>query len=226
MSDLSRRTFSKQTLTLGGALSLVTLLGLQGKTRGAGFDPTLWKNNKFLKRDDVDAALKSLYVTYDSTYPYDHKFNETITKTQLRTLQFCIMKGIEKDYVKHYITTMQPLLQRIKKLVEQEGPEKGIYSMFEGTSCSYQLYERINIKENERSFPCPYKAMLGHCKKYLKAPSASTGEYESVFTITWNDVCSKWCIPVWTGFAESIGITIAAQPGEICTVKVIKPEQS
>jgi len=165
------------------------------------------KKNKVLQRDDLDDALKSLFMTYDSTRPYPHKFNETITKAQLEALECYILKGVEKEYVEHYITTMSPILKRIKQLVEKEGAEKGLVSMFEGTTCSYQLFERINVKPGERSFPCPYKGKLEDCKKWL-----------GTFTINWEDVCNKWCIPTWSGFAKEIGININIQPGEECRV--------
>jgi hypothetical protein len=207
MTGLSRRTFGRQTLLL----SCLTVLSLPG-TAMAFFDKV--KKDAFLKRDDLGDAIKSLYMTYNCTTPYPHKFNEVLTKTQLRSLQFNIDKGIEKDYVSHYITTMEPLLQRIKKLAEKEGAEKALYSMFEGTSCSYQLFERINVTPGQRTFPCPYKELLGYCKKYLQT-----------FTIEWEDVCSKWCTPVWSGFADRIGITLSVQPGETCTVKLANPKQ-
>ena len=209
MTDLSRRNLGKQVLKWGALLTLFPVMNVPGKAR-AFFDN--WKKNEFLKRDDLSSALKSLYVTYDTIKPYPHKFNETVSKTQLRSLEFCISRGIDKEYVDHYIATLTPLLQRIKKHVQQEGAEKGLFSMFEGTSSSYQLFERINIKVRERSFPCPYKEMLTHCKKYLKT-----------FTIEWNDVCSRWCNPTWTGFADCIGIKVAVEPGVTCTVKLIPP---
>ena len=207
MTELSRRTFGKQTLLL----SCVTALSLPG-TAVAFFDKV--KKDTFLKRDDLGDAIKSFYMTYNCTTPYPHKFNEVLTKTQLRSLQFNIDKGIEKDYVQHYITTMVPILQRIKTMIEKEGPEKGLYGMFEGTTCSYQLFERINVTPGQRTFPCPYKELLGYCKKYLQT-----------FSIEWEDVCSKWCTPVWTGFADKIGIKLSVQPGDTCTVKLLKPKK-
>jgi hypothetical protein len=208
MSHISRRTFGKKALQYGGALSVLTVLNFP-ETTLAFLDKM--EKTPFLKRDDVHHALKSLFMTYDSTTPYPHKFNETITKTQLGTLEFCIAKGIEKDYVDHYVATMDPLMQRIKKMVDKTGPEQGLIGMFEGTTCSYQLYERIDIKPGERSFPCPYKVMLERCKKYLPGQ----------FTIAWEDVCNKWCVPTWSGFASKIGIKIKARPAETCSLKLV-----
>ena len=208
MTQFTRRNFGKKTLKWGGALSLITALNLPGIACAFDYLKPM-KKNKILERDDLGDALKSLFTTYDSTFPYPHKFNETITKAQLRGLEFYVLKGLEKEYVDHYIYTMGPILKRIKKLVEKEGPEKGLLGMFEGTTCAYQLFERINIKPGERFFPCPYMETLEHCKKYL-----------GTFTIEWKDICNKWCIPTWSGFAKEIGINIIIHPGLECRVKL------
>ncbi|MEI6127940.1 MAG: hypothetical protein WCQ99_15440, partial [Pseudomonadota bacterium] len=168
----------------------------------------------FLNREDLSDALKSLYMTYDATSPYPHKFNEVLTKTQMRTLQFHITNGIEKEYVAHYLTTLEPLLKKIKALVDTEGAEKGLYSMFEGTPAGYQLLERIDVQPGRRTFPCPYKEMLANCKKYLLT-----------FSIEWNDVCSRWCTPTWTGVADRLGIPLSVTPGETCTVALLNQKQ-
>jgi len=36
----------------------------------------------------------------------------------------------------------------------------------------------------------------------------------------WEDVCRKWCIPSWQGFASVIGVKITVQTGETCNVKL------
>jgi hypothetical protein len=213
MTDLNRRNFAKQTATWGGAaLTLLTVFNFPRAAWGAGPGNPLQaiKENPFVQREDLSDALKSFYMTYDSTSPYPHKFNDVISKGQLETLEFFISKGLVKEYAEHYVATMAPVLQRVKQIVEKEGPDKGLWGMFEGTSCGYQLFERINVKPGERSFPCPYKTALENCKKWLP----------DRFTMEWQDVCNKWCIPTWTGFAQGMGIKIAIQTGEICTVKL------
>jgi hypothetical protein len=208
MTQVSRRDFGRNTFKWGGTLTLLTVLNFPAMAQTFDYLGPI-KKNKVLQRDDLDDALKSLFMTYDSTRPYPHKFNETITKAQLRGLEFYILKGLEKEYAEHYVTTMGPILKMIKKGVEKEGAEKALLGMFEGTTCSYQLFERINVKPGERSFPCPYKGKLDDCKKWL-----------GTFTINWEDVCNKWCIPTWSGFAKEIGITLTIHPGEECSVKL------
>jgi hypothetical protein len=211
MTQPERRNFFKQTIKWGGALTLFTVLNSPRVVWVAGPGNPLQtiKENTFLQRDDLADALKSLYMTYDSTSPYPHKFNDVISKGQLECLEFFISKGMDKEYVAHYIAVMAPVLQNIKQGVEKEGPEKSLYGLFEDTS-AYQLFERIEEKPGERSFPCPYKRALENCKKWLP----------NRFTMEWKDVCNKWCIPTWQGFAKVIGVNIAVQPGEICIVKL------
>jgi hypothetical protein len=98
----------------------------------------------------------------------------------------------------------------IKGWVPQQGPDKALYGMFEGNSCNYQLFEKIEVKEGERLFKCPYKEMLEIV--------STLGTHK----ITWDDVHNKWCIPLWKGFAEKIGIEIEVFPGETCRVKLKK----
>jgi hypothetical protein len=214
MKELERRDFAKQTLKWGGALTLLTVFNPLGAAWGAGSSMgnplKALQKNPFLQRDDLQDALKSLYMTYDSTSPYPHKFNDVISKGQLEFLELIVSKGLEKKYVEHNITTMKPILMRVRKMVEKEGPDKALYGMFEGTTCSYQLMERIDVKQGERSFPCPYKAALERCKKWLP----------NRFFMKWEDVCNKWCIPSWQGFASVIGVKITIQTGEKCIVKL------
>jgi hypothetical protein len=205
MSELTRRAFGKGTLQYGGALSILTVLNFP---RAAWAFQTR-KDSTFLQRDDLEHALKFLYTTYDSTSPYPHKFNDVLVKYHLVALDFFILKGLEKEYVEHYIETMEPLLRRIGKSVQQDGPEKGLEGMFEDTTCSYQLFEQITVKPGERSFPCPYKEILEVCNKWLRT-----------YSIEWKDICTKWCIPTWSGFAKTMEVKITINTGENCMVKL------
>ena len=128
MDEVKRRDFAKQTLKWGGVLSLLAVLNpvkmAFGAGPGMGNPLEAMQKNPFLQRDDLEAAIKSFYMTYDSTSPYPHKFNDVISKGQLECLEFIVSKELEKDYVEHYVTTMTPILQRVKQLVAKEGPIK------------------------------------------------------------------------------------------------------
>lgn len=203
MTEISRRTFGKQTM-------LFSALAALSSPEKAMAVLDIMEKKKFLHRDDIGYAIKSIYITYDGTSKYLHKFNDVVSKTQLRSLQFHIDKGLDKDYVNHYIATMEPVLQRIKQTVETGGTEKGLASLFEDNPSAYQLFERISVSPNQRSFPCPYKDALQYCQEYLGG-----------FTMTWENVCSRWCTPTWTGFAAKIGIKVSVHPGETCEVKLL-----
>ena len=203
MTQVTRRTFGKQA----ALFSALAALSFPGKAM-AFLDKI--EKKKFLYREDIGYAMKSIFMTYDGTSKYLHKFNDVVGKTQLRSLVFHISKGLEKEYVDHYISIMEPELKRIKLMVEAEGTEKGLTSLFEDNPSAYQLFERIKVNPNQRTFPCPYKDLLHYCEKYLKT-----------FPMQWEEVCSKWCTPTWTGFAEKIGITVSVHPGETCEVKLV-----
>ncbi|RMF91980.1 MAG: hypothetical protein D6734_13325, partial [Candidatus Schekmanbacteria bacterium] len=162
--------------------------------------------------EDLSDALKVLVKTYSNIDPYPHKFYDALVKVHLRNLDFSVRKGIDKEFVEHYTNVLNPVIERhIKPAIQRTGNKDFyLWGIFERTSCSYQLYEHIDIKKNERSFPCPYKDILENIQKYL-------GTYE----IEWKDVCNKWCIPVWERFAEKAGVKMKAEPGEICKVRVL-----
>jgi len=202
-TDMNRRDFGKKATAVGvlSALSLFT----------APQAALAWMDGNVLERRDLGAAFKALIRTYSDTTPYPHKFNDALVKSQLRDLDFAVRKGVDKEFAHHYVLTLGTLINKyIKKGVVKFGKDTFLWGIFERTSCSYQLYERIDIKEGVRTVPCPFKPILDHIHK-------SMGTYK----ITWDDVHNKWCIPVWTGFADSCGVKLKVEPGETCTVKVI-----
>lgn len=211
MEKLNRRDFAKKALGGGGLLTLITAFNFPGVASAFSGPEIVVPTNKFLNRPDLGDALKSLYMTYDSTTPYPHKFNETISKHQLRALEFFVSKNMDKEYAEHYVTTMKPVLLKIKEAVEKEkNPEKALVALFDDNPCAFQLFDHINVKPGERSFPCPYKGKLQDCKYWL-----------GTFThIEWKDVCDRWCIPTWNGFAETLGIKIKIKPSDVCKVQL------
>jgi len=160
------------------------------------------------KPEEIGKALAVLFKTYSHTIPYQHKFNDALIKAWLTSVDFAVAQGKQKEFVDHYIQTMKPILQFGKAKVAKSGPEAGLAFMFEMTMCSVQLFEEITIKPGERSFPCPYKAILDVCKP-LK-----------MFSIEWKDVCSNFCTPVYTGFGKEMGVKIRMTPGETCSARI------
>jgi hypothetical protein len=201
--DMSRRNFAKKLLAIG-ALSSLAVASVPEAARA-------WLDGTFSQREDLADAIKELVKTYSDTKPYPHKFNDALVKFHLRNLDFAVRKGIWKERAEHYVWTLGVVVDRhIKKGVEMFGKDAFLWGNFERTSCSYQLYEHIDIKEGERSVPCPFKPILDQIQKTM-------GTYK----ITWDDVHNKWCIPVWSGFAKNAGVEIKVEPGEICRVRVL-----
>lgn len=204
--EINRRDFTRKAL-VGGILSSLSLLSVPDAAQA-------WLDGKITKRDDLGDAFRVLIKTYSDTEPYPHKFNDALVKLLLRDIDFVVRKGLEKEFVEDYVQRLGVLVNKhLKKGIDKFGKDVFLWAMFERTSCSYQLYEHIDIKEGERSFSCPFKPMLDRIHKSL-------GTYK----ITWDDVHHKWCIPVWNGFIKGAGLTnikIKVEPGETCRVKVL-----
>jgi len=205
--EINRRGFAKKALA-AGFLSSLGLFTVPGTARA-------WLDGSFNNREDLGDAFKMLVRTYSDTKPYPHKFNDALVKLHLRNIDFVVGKGLHEEFVEDYVQRLGVLVNKYLKMgVEQAGKDVLLWALFERTSCSYQLFEHIDIKEGQRSVPCPFKPMLGQIEKGL-------GTYK----ITWGDVCEKWCTPLWNGFIKGAGITglvkIKVEPGDTCTVKVL-----
>ncbi|MFC1591079.1 hypothetical protein ACFL43_00995 [Thermodesulfobacteriota bacterium] len=199
----NRRDFAQKALTAGflSALSIITL------PRAAD----AWMDGKFNEREDLGDAFKALVTTYSDTRGYPHKFNDALVKLLLRDLDFAVRSGVHEEFAQHYVLTLGALINKyIKSGVEKFGKDIFLWGIFERTTCSYQLYEHIDIKDGVRTIPCPFKSILEQIQKIM-----------GTYTITWDDVHNKWCIPVWKGFAEIAGVKIKVEPGETCVVKVL-----
>ena len=202
-TTLDRRDFAKKALA-AGFLTALPLLALPGEALA-------WMNGTLPEREDLGDAMKVLVKTYSDTRPYPHKFNDALVKAQLRDIDFIVGKGLHKEFAQHYVNTLGTLINKyIKTGVEKFGKDIFLWGIFERTSCSYQLYEHIDISDGQRSFPCPFKPIMDQIQK-------SMGSY----TITWDDVHNKWCKLVWNGFAEVAGVKIKVIPGETCKVQVV-----
>ena len=207
LQNINRRNFTKKAFA-AGFLSSIGLFTLPGTARA-------WLYGNFKNRDDLGDAFKMLVRTYSDTKPYPHKFNDALVSLHLRNLNFFAGKGLHNEFAEDYVQRLGVLVNKYLKMgVEQAGKDIFLWAMFERTTCSYQLYEHIDIKEGQRSYPCPFKPMLAHIEKGL-------GTYK----IKWWDVCTKWCTPVWNGFIKGAGLTgvleIKVEPGDTCIVKVL-----
>lgn len=200
---LNRRDFTRKALA-AGFLSSLSLLTIPQTARA-------WMDGKFHEREDLGDAFKVLVKTYSDNNGYPHKFNDALVKLLLRDLDFAVKTGVYEEFAQHYVMTLGALINKyIKKGVQKYGKDIFLWGIFERTTCSYQLYEKINIGDQVRTIPCPFKSTLDRIHNDMGG-----------YSITWDDVHYKWCIPVWKGFAEIAEVKIKVEPGETCTIRVL-----
>ncbi len=149
-------------------------------------------------------GVAALFSTYTDTMPYQHRFNDELVKSHLLFLGFLKKEGLINKFLDYNLERMSFILDRIKGLVEKEGKEKALFSLFEGTN--YQLYEDIKVENGKRSFMCPYEQII-----LLSSRSGGFG-FDRPF------VCENWCIPKWKQFSSKIGVALDYQPGTTCRV--------
>jgi hypothetical protein len=158
--------------------------------------------------ENLKPALQMLVQTYTDNIPYPHKFNDALLKAHLTNLDFAIKHNLWLEHAEHEVAVLGPILQMIKSWIPEKGKDRALYGMYEGNSCNYQLFEKIQISEGQRLLQCPYKEMI------------DITSVLGTMDLAWEDVCSKWCTPLWKGFAREIGIEIEITPGETCCVKL------
>jgi hypothetical protein len=151
-------------------------------------------------------GLAALFSTYSDMLPYQHRFNDELVKSHLLFLSFLKREGLINKFLDYNQERMSFILDRIRGMVEKEGKEKALFSLFEGTN--YQFYEGIKVEEGKRSFTCPYEPIID-----ISMPSGGFG-FDRQF------VCDNWCIPKWESFSDRIGVTLEYQPGTICRVNL------
>lgn len=201
--EINRRDFTGKAL-IGGFLSSLALLTVPGSVQA-------WMNGKLPEREDMGDGIKELIKTYSDITPYPHKFSDALVKLHLRDLDFTTSKGNDKEFADHYVLTLGvPIERHIKPAIQKLGKDCFLWGIFERTSCSFQLYEHITIKDGERSFSCPYKPILDQIL-----------DKDVVYAITWKDVCEKWCSRIWNGFADTAGVKIKIKTGKTCKVRVV-----
>ncbi|RMF94494.1 MAG: twin-arginine translocation signal domain-containing protein [Candidatus Schekmanbacteria bacterium] len=160
--------------------------------------------------DMLGNALNALIQTYASSTPYQHKFNDALVKAHLSYIEFLIKNKMIKKYIKFDREFLAPLMKRVVKRVKKKGGTKDdiLAYMFEGTECSFQLFEKIYKRPNERLVVCPFREGIKH--------NAFLGT-----TLKIEQVCKNFCTPRWEGQAEEGGIKVKVTPGEICSIKVV-----
>ena len=118
-----------------------------------------------------------------------------------------IKNGKDQEYIQFDLAFLGPILQRVKGRAKKSGKEAILTGMFEGTGCSFLLYEKIYKRPNERLVICPFRDGIKH-NKFLRT------------TLTIKDVCNKFCIPRWTAHGNECGVEVKVATGKICSIKI------
>jgi len=143
--------------------------------------------------DAVSMAIRTL----KDTTPYQHDMNDALVKMHLTSVQFAKNAGVMSDYVAHDIQTMQPMLQRLKGMIEKTGEKEiALAGIFDRTTCLYQLCLDLKSEPGKRSFTFPFSKVL--------AISRRIGQFD----LTDDEVHRQWLKPRIEGYAAVLGVKL------------------
>lgn len=145
----------------------------------------------------LGTAVTVAIRTLNDTSPYPHDMNDALVRMHLSSVQFAKEHGVISDYVAHDVKTMQPMLQRLKGMIDSTGEKEiALAGIFDRTTCLYQLCMDLRSEPGKRSFSFPYSKLL--------AIGRDTGE----FTLTDREVHELWLKPRILGYAAALGVTL------------------
>lgn len=142
-------------------------------------------------------AVSLAIRTLKDSMPYQHEMNDALVKMHLNSVQFAKNKGLIREYVRHDVNTMMPMLQRVKAAIEKTGDrELALNGMFDRTSCFYQLCLDLEASPGQRRFTFPFSHVL--------AISRRIGQFD----LTDAEVHDIWLRPRLLGYAEVLGVNV------------------
>ncbi len=143
--------------------------------------------------DAVAVAIRTL----KDTTPYQHEMNDALVKMHLNSVQFAKNAGVVQDYVTHDIKTMQPMLQRLKGMIEKTGEKEiALAGIFDRTTCLYQLCPDLEKAPGVRTFTFPYTTVLEISRRIGQ------------FDLTDREMHELWLKPRLLGYAEVLGVKL------------------
>lgn len=173
----------KAMMAGGGNQSMAAMLATS-----SGFE-----GREKLLGDAVSMAIRTLN---DST-PYQHDMNDALVKLHLTSVQFAKNAGVIQDYVAHDVHTMQPMLQRLKGMIEKTGEKEiALAGIFDRTTCLYQLCLDLKSEPGKRSFTFPYSKVLDISRRIGQ------------FDLTDREMHELWLKPRLLGYAAALGVTL------------------
>jgi hypothetical protein len=152
----------------------------------------------FEGREEMLGKAVALAIrTLKDGMPYQHEMNDALVKMHLTSVQFAKDNGIVQDYVEHDIRTMQPMLQRLKGMIDKTGEKEiALAGIFDRTTCLYQLCLDLKTEPGKRSFTFPYTSVL------------EIGRRIGQFDLTPQDMHELWLRPRILGYAAVLGVPL------------------
>ena len=142
-------------------------------------------------------AVAMAIRTLKDTQPYPHQMNDALVNMHLNSVQFAKNNGVLADYVEHDIRTMQPMLGRLKGMIEKTGEKEiALAGIFDRTACLYQLCLDLKVEPGKRSFTFPYSHVLAEARR--------TGQFD----LSDVEVHESWLKPRLLGYAAALDVPI------------------
>ena len=143
-----------------------------------------------------DAVAMAIRTLKDAT-PYQHDMNDALVKMHLTSVQFAKDHGCINDYVEHDIKTMQPMLQRLKGMIDKTGEKEiALAGIFDRTTCLYQLCLDLKVEPGKRTFTFPYSKVLEISRRIGQ------------FDLTDRELHEMWLKPRLQGYAAALGVQL------------------
>ena len=165
---------------------------------GSGHNSMTGTSSGFEGREELLGQAVALAIrTLKDAVPYQHEMNDALVKMHLTALQFAKNQGLVKELVDHDIKTMQPMLARLKGIIEKTGDQEiALVGMFDRTACLYQLCLDLKVEKGRREFTFPFTTVLNISRKIGQ------------FDMTADEVHELWMKPRLHGYAACVGVKI------------------
>jgi hypothetical protein len=143
-----------------------------------------------------DAVAMAIRTLKDSQ-PYQHEMNDALVKMHLNAVQFAKDTNSLEEFVEHDVKTMQPMLQRLKGMIDKTGEKEiALAGIFDRTACLYQLCLDLQVSPGQRSFTFPYDTVLEISRRIGQ------------FDLTREEVHERWLKPRLLGYAAVLGVKL------------------
>lgn len=150
------------------------------------------------REEEFFRAVTDVLRTFDHTQGYEHQVNDALVKAWLTSIRFARTHGLMAEWVTENVDVMNPILRRMKGIIETTGErEVALEAICGWSTCHHQLVLTETHKEpGKRSFISPFGRVLEQGRKI--------GQFDFDETF----VMEQFFIPRAHGFADVIGVPI------------------